>query len=163
MNMNLQNITELLVSIEKNPELKAFALSQCESLYEELFKTTYISSGQEIIDSLTVNCNNSSLYPLHVLVDSYVNDVFYYEKFMSLAIAQSSTPEEAIQKYFEIKNSYDFEYDQGMPFSEFDHYLEKMKSYQWVELVNYKGEGESECLLIDASHLRTYHGKYSYD
>lgn len=44
-----------------------------------------------------------------------------------------------------------------------DKLFEQFKTTQYVTLVNYKGEGEGEVLLLNSIHLRTFYGKYNYD
>jgi hypothetical protein len=46
--------------------------------------------------------------------------------------------------------------------SRYDEILEKFKTTVFVELVNYKGEGESSTMLIKAAHLRKFYSKYEY-
>lgn len=46
--------------------------------------------------------------------------------------------------------------------SRYDEILEKFKTTVFVELVNYKGEGESTTMLIKAAHLRKFYSKYAY-
>ena len=46
--------------------------------------------------------------------------------------------------------------------SRYDEILEKFKTTVFVELVNYKGEGEATRMLIKAAHLRKFYSKYSY-
>ena len=47
--------------------------------------------------------------------------------------------------------------------NDYDRLLEIFRTTVYVCIVNYKGECEGERMLIDASHLRTFHSKYNYE
>lgn len=44
----------------------------------------------------------------------------------------------------------------------YDELLEKFKNTVYVVLVNYKGEGEGESMLIKVANLRKFYSKYNY-
>lgn len=44
----------------------------------------------------------------------------------------------------------------------YDEILEKFKTTVFVDLVNYKGEGEASAMLIKAAHFRKFYSKYEY-
>lgn len=100
--MTFNEVKNILVEIQNDKALQMQAMRECEKLYAEVFAIDDPFTGCDVIESL----KNESEFNRNSTIDSYLYDVFAYEKNMEKAIlASKESGKHAYSEYLNILNS----------------------------------------------------------
>ncbi len=175
--LNFDEVQSILSQIESDPVLKDAALAECESLYAELFVIAGSEfTGENILSYLNLadpgQAYSVTEYLCEILtlekdiekikVEFNTEDVGIIYPELLKRESQKTFPGEYCSRYEENEAEWQDKLLRDEVKEQYDRLIEVFKKTVYVNLSNYKGECESEMMLIKSAGLRKYYSKYSY-